>query len=102
MLSSVEVVVIFTFFGHPCFATASTNHLNCVSTKTLFAVVSYMMSIAVANCSSSSSDSDRRILRVSTRNEPKVVEGSLPGNNKTAFEERTNLLLFREGYLTKC
>ena len=30
---------------------------------------------------------------VSTGIEPKVVEGSLPGNNRTTFEERTGLLL---------
>ena len=33
---------------------------------------------------------------------PKVMEGSLLGNKKTTFEERTSLLLFREGSLTKC
>ena len=32
----------------------------------------------------------------------RLRKGSLPGNSKTAFEERTGLLLFREGSLTKC
>ena len=63
MFSSIEVVVIFTFFGHPCFAPASTNHLNCVCTKTLFAVVSSRMSAVVANSSSLSFESDMRSLR---------------------------------------
>ena len=31
----------------------------------------------------------------------RLWKGSLPGNNKTSFEERTGLLLFREGSLTK-
>ena len=39
---------------------------------------------------------------VSTGIEPKVAEGSLPGNRKTTFKERTGLLLFREGSITKC
>ena len=38
---------------------------------------------------------------ISTGIEPKVAEGSLPGNNKNTFEERTGLLLFQEGSLTK-
>ena len=63
MFSSTEVVAVFTFFGLPCFAPASTNRLNCVLNETLFVVASSMMSIVVANSSSSSSDSDRRSLR---------------------------------------
>ena len=38
---------------------------------------------------------------VSTGIKPKVVKGSFPGNKRTTFEERTGLLLFREGSLTK-
>ena len=48
MFSAIEVFVHFTFFGRPCCDPASTNHLNCISTKTLFATVSYMMSMDVA------------------------------------------------------
>ena len=59
MFSSIEVVAVFTFFGLPCFAPASTNHLNCVSTETLFAVVSSMMSTVVANSSTLYSNSAR-------------------------------------------
>ena len=32
MFSSIKVVVLFTFFGQPCFAPASTNRLNCFLT----------------------------------------------------------------------
>ena len=32
---------------------------------------------------------------------PKVAEGPFSGNSRTTFEERTALLLFREGSLTK-
>ena len=39
---------------------------------------------------------------VSTGIEPKGYGGPLMGNSRTTFEERTSLLLFREGYLTKC
>ena len=59
MFSSTEVVVVFTFFGLPCFAPVSMNHLNCVSTENLFVVASSMMSIAVANNYYSSSDLGR-------------------------------------------
>ena len=52
-------VAVVTFFGLPCFARESMNRLNCVSTDTLFAAASSMMSIAVANSSSSSFNSDR-------------------------------------------
>ena len=55
-------VVVLTFFGLPCFAPESMNRLNCVSTDTLFAAASSMMSIVVANSSYLSSDSDRIIL----------------------------------------
>ena len=34
--------------------------------------------------------------------ELKVAESSLPGNRRTTFKERTSLILFREGSLTKC
>ena len=58
MFSPIEVVVLFTFFGRTCFAPTSTNHLNCVSTNTLFVVASYMISTELASISSSSSDSE--------------------------------------------
>ena len=32
----------------------------------------------------------------------RLWKGPPPGNNKIAFEDRTGLLLFREGSLTKC
>ena len=61
--SSTEGFVVFTFFGLPCFAPELTNCLNYVLNDILFAAASSMMSIAVANNYSSSSDSDRIILR---------------------------------------
>ena len=42
-----------------------------------------------------------KIFFVSTGIEPKVVEGPLPANSRTTFEERNVLLLFGEGSLTK-
>ena len=63
MFSDVEVFALFTFSGRPCCAPASTNHLNCVSINTLFAVASYMISTEVASSSSSSSDSEMIIFR---------------------------------------
>ena len=52
-----EGFVFFTFFGLPCFAPMSMNHLNCVSTNILFVATCSMMLRAVANSSFSSSDS---------------------------------------------
>ena len=43
MFSPVEVVLLFTFFGQPCFAPTSTNYLNCVLTNSLFVVASSMI-----------------------------------------------------------
>ena len=59
IFSSTEGFVVFTFFGLPCFAPKSTNHLNYVLTNILFVAASSMMWTAVANNYSSSSDSDR-------------------------------------------
>ena len=59
IFSSTTGFVVFTFFGLPCFTHASTNQLNCVSIDIFFAAASSMMSTAVANNYSSSSDSDR-------------------------------------------
>ena len=56
--SAVEVFVLFTFFGQPCYAPASTNFWNCASIEILLAVESSMMETAMeANSSSSSDDS---------------------------------------------
>ena len=59
MFSAVEVFVLFTFFGRPCFDPILTKHMNCVLTETLFTTASSMMSMAVATSSSSSSDSEK-------------------------------------------
>ena len=63
MFSSIEVVVLFTFFDRPYFAPASTNRLNCVSTDTLFDVASSMISTVVTSSSSSYSNSEMISLR---------------------------------------
>ena len=63
MFSDVEVFALFTFSGRPCCAPASTNRLNYVSTETLFATMSSMMSTTIDTSSSSSSNSERIILR---------------------------------------
>ena len=63
IFSSTTGFVVFTYFGLPCFAPASTNRLNYVSTDILFVAASFMMSIAVANSSSSSSNLERIRLR---------------------------------------
>ena len=60
---AIEVFVPFTFFGRPCCAPDVTKSLNYVSTETLFATASSMMSNAVANSSSSYYDSERIGLR---------------------------------------
>ena len=56
-------VAVLTFFGLPCFAPESMNRLNCVSTDTLFAATSSVMSTSVASSYSSSFDSDKISLR---------------------------------------
>ena len=43
-----------------------------------------------------------RIYLLALELSPKVAEGSLPGNSRTTFKERTSLLLFREVSLNKC
>ena len=59
IFSLTEGVVVFTFFGLPCFDPVSMKRMNCISNGTLFATKSSMMSIAIATSSSSSSDSQR-------------------------------------------
>ena len=49
MLSAIKVFVLFSFFGRPCRAPASTNFLNYVSTKTLFATMYSIMLKATTN-----------------------------------------------------
>ena len=63
MFSSTEGVVVFTFFGIPCFAPDSMKRLNCVLNRTLFTTMSSMMSMMIVDDSSSSSDSERISLR---------------------------------------